>query len=306
MERKNNSIFATATATNKPENQDCKDTITKDLFNAVLVADGLGSKKYALQSSTSVVSTLKKQLDEIEDIGCLNFENFFKTAKEELIKMSERIKTEDEKLFNNLFGTTLIALVETEKTVKVAYVGNGAIWHIRGNFDDQFHTEFFTEYSPLSITWGAVNLLNPHSIFEKGKEALYRLITEDSSDFNECIPTVIEIEKDCQQGDIFMICSDGVYSADHLKSKLKPSKINSGEIFLPYERKMRIFFEHLKCFFELQEYSNETLNDALNKYLTEIKPDLDDDATISVLVTKTALTFQKQKREKTIENNTDN
>jgi serine/threonine protein phosphatase PrpC len=61
MEMATKSIFATATLTNKPENQDSKGETANGLLTAVLVADGLGSYKYARLSSDSVVSSLFKQ-----------------------------------------------------------------------------------------------------------------------------------------------------------------------------------------------------------------------------------------------------
>jgi hypothetical protein len=88
-----------------------------------------------------------------------------------------------------------------------------------------------------------------------------------------------------------MICSDGIYSEDQRKYGS-----NAKGLWVKYETSMQKFFEHLKLFFESQEYSNETLNNALEKYLGEIKPDLDDDATLGVLVTEKAITYQKQKR----------
>jgi hypothetical protein len=45
------SLIATATITNKSENQDCKGEFLSNDFNALFIADGLGSYKYAKQSS---------------------------------------------------------------------------------------------------------------------------------------------------------------------------------------------------------------------------------------------------------------
>ncbi|MCL2289151.1 MAG: protein phosphatase 2C domain-containing protein, partial [Bacteroidetes bacterium] len=118
------SIFATATITNKSENQDSKGQISTNLLNAVLVADGLGSYKYARQASDSVVGSLLKTLGSIKDNSRLDFEKLFKTAKDELIKLSDKTKTDEEKKgTDSLFGTTLLTIVETKHTVKIAYVG---------------------------------------------------------------------------------------------------------------------------------------------------------------------------------------
>ena len=59
-----NSVIATATITNKSENQDCKGEFDCENFNAIFIADGLGTFKYAKQSSERVVDFFKtKALD---------------------------------------------------------------------------------------------------------------------------------------------------------------------------------------------------------------------------------------------------
>ena len=285
------SIFASATITNKSENQDSKGEIISNFLNAVLVADGLGSYKYAKQASNLVIESLSKQLENIENSSYLDFAKCFKTAKEKLVKLEK----EGEKDSENLYGTTVIVLVETEKTIKIGYVGNGAIWHIRGNFD-----EFPPAYH---FPWNAVNLLNPHSISENGKEALYRLISDNPNDWDECVPAEIEINKDSLQGDILMICTDGIYSEDQ-----RNFGTNNQGIWVKYENAMQKFFVHLKQFFEQNsEHTKEDLETALNLYLEDVKPDLDDDATIGVLITEKTIDYQKNKRQQSIdENNTDN
>ena len=280
----NISVFATATITNKRENQDSKGIISKEMFNAVLVADGLGSYKYAQKASNSVIESFLKELKNLEDISSLDFESVFKIAKEELVKLSKIMTTKDESETDNLFGTTAIALVETKKSIKIGYVGNGAIWHIRGNFN-----EFPAVYS---FPWNAVNFLNPHSISENGKEALYRLISDYKDDYRESVPSVIEIKKDLQQGDILMICTDGIFSEDQRKMFNHKEK----GALVQYEKTMKKFFDYLKQFFEQNcEYTNENLETALNSYLSEMKPSLDDDATLGVLITQCALDYQNKK-----------
>lgn len=289
------SIFATATITNKSENQDGTGKKSTDLLNSVFVTDGLGTYKYARKASVSVIETLQEEINNIENISCLSLEKIFRKAKDGLINLSEKEKTEEDKSVENLFETTAIALVETEKTIKTGYVGNGAIFHIRGNFN-----EFPAAYP---FPWNAVNLLNPHSVSENGKEALCRLISDYPKDYNESIPTVLEIEKDNQQGDIFMICTDGIYSEDQ-----RYFGTNNKGIWVKYEKTMQKFFEHLKQFFEENsEYTNEILDTALNLYLQEVKPELDDDASLGVLITGKTIEYQKNKQQQNVnENDTDN
>lgn len=280
-----NSVIATATTTNKSENQDCNGEVECENFNAIFVADGLGTFRYAKQSSERVIDFFKTQAGFLKHNEGKNlkpkFIETFKKAKEKLIDFANEIIRQEDKNEPNLFGTTAITLFETSEKITVAYVGNGAIWHIRGNFNDFPNAYLFP--------WNAVNYLNPHTIPEGGKEALYRLIS-NSDDYAECIPTVFEIEKDESVGDIFMICTDGIYSVDQLKA----GKNDKG-VWIRYEPTMLKFFKYLKHFFQNNQlYNKESVEQILNMYLEELKPTFDDDATIGILITSKALNYQNE------------
>lgn len=279
-----NSVIATATNTSKSENQDSKSEFEEENFKAFFIADGLGSFKYAQLASKRITDFFKEKSAMLRSSSTNDGQNFnevFKLAKQKLIDFSDEFLKEDEKNEENLFGTTAIATYETEDKISIAYVGNGAIWHIRGNFN-----EFPASYH---FPWNVINYLNPHTIPENGKEALYRLIS-NSTDFNECIPSTIEITKDKFIGEIIMICTDGIYSADQLKA----GKNDKG-IWIKYETSMLKFFEYLTHFFkENQNYSKESIEQMLNQYLEELKPTLDDDATIGILMTKEVLNYQNK------------
>lgn len=276
------SIISTATITNKTENQDSKGEIENTDYNAVFIADGLGSYKYAKLSSERVIdffiNETKKFNGKLIDV---RFKEVYRQAKNKLIEFANDSLREDEKNEDNLFGTTAISLVETANRIKVAYAGNGAIWHIRGNFNIFPSTYLFP--------WNAINILNPHTIPENGKEALYRLIS-NNNDFQECVPSIIEIEKDEEYGDIIMICTDGIYSSDQIKA----GKNDKG-IWVKYEPTMLKFFEYLSHFFSNNSiYNSEAIKQTIDQYLEELKPMLDDDATIGILITKRALNYQNE------------
>jgi len=276
------SLIATATITNKSENQDCKGEYESNDFNALFIADGLGSYKYAKLSSERVidffVNETKNHQEKILDV---KFSEVYKQAKQKLIDFANELTTEEEKHEENLFGTTLISVLETENKIKISYTGNGAIWHIRGNFN-----EFPASYL---FPWSAVNILNPHTIPENGKEALFRLISIND-DFSECIPSVIELEKDNEYGDIIMICTDGIYSGDQLKA----GKNDKGT-WVKYEPSMLKFFEYVSHYFKSNAlYNKESIEQILKQYLEEIKPILDDDATIGIIIPKKTLNYQNE------------
>lgn len=279
------SVLATATNTNKTENQDNKGEFEGKYFNSIFIADGLGSFVYPRIASERVIDFFKSRAKELNETEAKEhnpkFIEIFKQAKEKLIGYANENVKEEDRENQNLYGTTAITVFETEENISVAYAGNGGVWHIRGNFND-----FPAAYH---YPWNAVNYLNPHTIPEGGKEALYRLIS-NSSDYTECVPTTIEIVKDKSVGEIIMICTDGIYSADQVKA----GKNDKG-VWVRYEPSMLKFFDYLKVFFSKnQHYSKEFIEQMLNKYLEELQPTLDDDATIGILITKEALNYQNK------------
>ncbi|MFN6037801.1 MAG: protein phosphatase 2C domain-containing protein [Bacteroidota bacterium] len=290
------SIISTATITDKSENQDCRGEFEGSNFKTISVADGLGTYTFAKLASENVIdyftasaSKLDSSIKENEKGIQLNLKELFLQAKSELIKFSKEFLKDKEVISSNLFGTTAITVFETKDKIIITYVGNGAIWHIRGSYN------VFT--SPYLFPWNSINLLNPHSLPENGKEALIKLISVND-DFHECIPSVIEISKDEEFGDIILICTDGISSADQCKAGE-----NSKGIYVKYEPSILKFYEYLTRFFKSSEtFTKENLNLLLNKYLEELKPTLNDDATIGVLITKEALNYQS-KYSVNIENN---
>ena len=292
-----NSIVAFATITPKSENQDNSNAVSINNVNSVFVADGLGSYSYAKEASKQVVNFLISSANSIDGADnrniSPNFTTIFKNTKDNLIEFANDFYSINPKQTENNLGTTLLVALENESKIIFSYVGNGGGWHIKGNF-----SEFPSNYL---YPWNAINILNPHTLPENGKEALYKLIS-DSEDYNECIPSIIELHKNNEVGDIFMICTDGIFSSD----KYKAGKNDKG-IWVKYEHSMFKFFEYLNHFFKSCElYSKEALTDILNQYLAEIKNQLDDDATIGIIITKETLNFQNRINWQKDEANTNN
>lgn len=276
------TVIATATITNKSENQDCKGEKQTSVFSSIFIADGLGSYKYAKLSSERVIDHFVNEANRFDGkTSNIQFSEVFKRAKQKLIDFSKEYIKDEEHKENNLFGTTVISVLEIGNKIKIAYTGNGAIWHIRGNFNS-----FPSSYI---FPWNAINILNPHTVSENGKEALYRLIS-DNDDFSECFPSVIEIEKDKEYGDIIMVCTDGIYSADQVKA----GKNDKG-VWVKYENTMLKFFDHMTRFFkDHQFYSKVAVENALVQYLEDVKSILDDDATVGILITSSTLNHQNE------------
>lgn len=277
--------IAAATLTNKPENQDWFSKISNPLLqlHGVVVTDGLGSFSFAKEASQFVAKLVSSKIDQFTEIAELNFEAIFSQAKTELIEFA---KEKNMAIEGKTLGTTLIVAVHFPTpnrdydTVKIAYVGNGGIWHLRGNFNH------FNESQLLP--WNAINYLNPHSIQEEGKEALYKLISV-SNNYEEAVPSVLTLRTDKNFGDIIMICTDGVYSYDQIQI----GKDNSGKTWISGEKSMSLFYTEINDYFK---NGNSDLEKHLYDYLTKLNSieELDDDATLGVLITNNTFNYQKR------------
>ena len=275
------SLIAVSSITIKELNRDFFAEIANEKLKirGVAVADGIGTNEKVEQASQFVIEFIKQYVESLKPSEELNLEKAFEDCK---IRFDERFCKE----INNIqFGTTLILAMEYfnngEGKIKTAYVGNGAIWHIKGNFSH------FSENQ--KIPWNCVNYLNPNSIEENGKEVLSNCISLGGN--NYLGPSIIDFSFDPEFGDIIMICTDGIYSYDQLIF----SEDGLGEIWIQYDLKMRMFYKYLTDYFKQGVYNNETLNTMLKNYLNELKELnlLDDDATLGLIISTRAMEYQK-------------
>ncbi|KAA0989279.1 protein phosphatase 2C domain-containing protein [Dyadobacter aurulentus] len=281
MSEHQKTIIACATATNKQENQDASKSYQSAFFNAVFVGDGLGSYLLAKDAADTVVDFFHEKCNTTELPNEDRIVELFKEAQQLLVD-KRSINGDHYDNSAQLYATTLISVFENDDKFVIAYTGNGAIWHIRGSFD-----EFPTYYH---FPWNALNVLNPHTIPQDGREVLYKLIS-DVPMAEECYPSIITIKKDVFQGDILLICTDGIYSADQLSA----GKNDKG-VWVKYEPKMLTFFKGLREeFSKIEDYDSGKLGDFLGKYLNTIQASLDDDATVAMLITDTTIAYHKTK-----------
>lgn len=293
QEKSASSIVCAVTTTNKARqagNQDsCAIAKNKTLnMKAVIVADGIGSCSYAERASKFVVENVRDQIEGLSSKEDIDVRQMFSNARAALVEHAEDFCKKEEISVDkkNSFGTTLIVSLEDDERVKLAYVGDGAIWHIRGNFN-YFHVAQL-------LPWNALNYLNPHSVQNsQGIPVVYRLISI-SDDESETVPTILEIVKDnLSYGDIFMICTDGIYSFNQV-CIARHSK--DGSIWVSGEKTMSLFYQHLSQYFAANyDLTDNSLAEAMHKYLNTLNEQkiLDDDATIGVIITAKAIEYQK-------------
>lgn len=107
-------------------------------------------------------------------------------------------------------GTTLIAaFIDIAEgippLVQLAYIGNGSIFHLHGNFN-----ELPSSYNSSNIPYRFSNIMIPH-IDKDG--ILVRHISHHSTP-QELIPSFVELSLSGINGDILLIFSDGISSLE--------------------------------------------------------------------------------------------
>lgn len=294
------TISAVASATYRQRPSDNQDAVAVAAcparnLRAIIVADGLGSQEYAglgARWSVEMVTGLIHSAAATEHPAtwsATEMRELFIQARQGLRERAlafcrdENLDCDPERTF----GTTLIIAIEEANSLWVGYVGNGAIWHLRGGFNDFMGNQY--------IPWNALNYLNPHTLQNlQGKEALYRLISIAEDD--EAEPTILQLQKDGEHGDAIMICTDGIFSNDQVNL----GRTKDETIWMKMEQPIVRFFEALNELFaryDAAEISNERLQAALNTYLERLCADdlLDDDSSLGVILTPELLRYQEQR-----------
>lgn len=276
------SLIACASITKKQLNRDSFAPICNEKFSirGVVVADGIGQHEKVEDASRFVACSVKGQVEELLSMEDFREEQLFENCKTAFDKEFEN------QAGNNQFGTTLIAAFEYRSAgknkYKIAYAGNGAAWHIKGNFN---------HFSPnQKVPWNCINYLNPHTVEQNGRESLSNCISVGSGNYSG--PASVEFQADPEFGDIVMICTDGIVSNDQLYC----SEDSFGDLWVQYPSKMTILYRHLSAFFKKGEYAETTAGIMLDNYLKELKELnlLDDDATLGIIISERALEFQKR------------
>lgn len=289
MSETERTLAAAATIGNKPVNQDAFAVARNGDAGlvAILVADGVGSHFGAEVASAMVVAKLREALETAVSPCEIDIPSLFFDARTHL---ERHVKQHAGDLpadldWHNAFGTTLLCGVERNDHIILGYVGNGGIFHLRGNFNC---------FPPSQLLpWTAVNYLNPHSFSQDGKNILYDVLSVNPE--HEMTPTVLNLRKSRDRfGDIVMICSDGLYSYDQVPI----GKDDQDHIWISGEQSVALFFQYLNRFFTGDEYTDRTLQAALEEYLAEIRARglVADDCTLAVMVTGAALRFQRSLR----------
>lgn len=280
------TIAAAASVTPRPHPEHTEDAAV-DFRTAdaevcgVVVADGVGSysqagcaARYAAEEAAAVLR------DESAELDGATFPRLFAQVHAGL-RAHARQAAGGNAPEPRAFGTTLLVGVDAGATLWAGYAGNGAIWHIRGNLEG---------FATAPLPWNAVNLLNPHSVLRGGREVLYNLL--DAAEPSPPMPSVVSVRKDPRFGDILLLCTDGIYSADQVTHGIDAE----GGAWISAEETMVMFHRTLRALFaEWDGESELPLQAALESCLYGLRSGeiLEDDATVGVIVTADALRYQR-------------
>ena len=279
------SLAAVASFTRKKANQDSFAVVHNhhNGMTGVVVADGVGSFYGSRDASVVVSTAIKSHLEADMPISAVNLKQAFAGARSVL---SDFIDVRAEQLPANVdprnaHGTTALCAVDAGDSFKIAYVGNGCILHLRGDFD---------QVSPGRLLPSNIaNLLNPHCHWHQGRGMLARIISPTTSDA-ESTPTVLEFSPDELLGDILVVASDGIYSYDDVQI----GKDSQGEVFIEAKRSIVWLYEALSDFLRggLTEWALES---CLQSYLARLNQNqlVDDDCTVAVLISGRALRYRR-------------
>jgi PPM family protein phosphatase len=268
----------------KERNEDAAEVLcgSEPFLHSIAIADGLGSYTHAREAAQFVIAqtaTLSKtwKFDSAESLTGL-----FTQVRQDLRDYVQNLPSAPPS--EGSYGTTLLVAVETADQLIAAYAGNGGIWHLRGDFDESA--------GPTRIPWSAVNYLQPHSVSVEGKERLYNLI-DASEQFDDPPPTTITIKKDVRFGDILVLCTDGIYSADQVLHGTDAK----GNLWTSVGPAMVGLYERLRSYFS-RPGEESRLTESLQHYLQDLKNQdlLEDDATLGIIITGAALAYQQKKR----------
>ncbi len=191
--------------------QDCSAQFVNEVacLCGIVLADGMGSCRKAKETAQFIVRAACEELEALQERKALDLPKLFLDVHQQLLSwIAEEGASQPEfGVDPQEYGSTLIVTIDAGDRFVMGYIGNGAIWHIRGNA--------FANHGNRLLPWSITNLLNPHTIPENGVEALYKYFS-GSIDPDLVRPTVVELSKDKLYGDVLFSCTDGISSNDQI------------------------------------------------------------------------------------------
>jgi serine/threonine protein phosphatase PrpC len=287
-------VVAAATTSRKPVNQDACALVCNHSLPAagVVVADGLGSHFGSELAAAAACAHVSGELARHDAcridwpaIFCAACDAIGRAVRHAAAVLPDGTRTA------NVFGTTLICGLDHSDRLIAAYTGNGAVIHLRGDFN--------VRPPSVLLPWTALNYLNPHSQPVDGHNMLYKWLAPGASHL-QARPTVVEVRKDDDiAGDLLVVCSDGVASQD----QIQVGTDEAGRIWSAGGQHLPLLYTHLSEYLDGPDQSATALHALLDRYLQALHDGglVDDDCTVGVIVTAQAIRFHAARRARDVE-----
>ncbi len=250
----------------------------------VAVADGVGSHEKAGEAARMAVELSADWAKRTVRPSAEDLAELFVDIRRRLRRQVDSWPVPPRSL-ELVLGTTLLVAVETPVHIFAAYVGNGAILHLRGDFD--------SELACGRLPACAANYLRPHVVAQASRpDCLYNLISP-SELLSRHAPTIIEVSKDPHFGDILVLCTDGIYTAEQALHGTDPD----GNRWISADSRLTLLYKSLAAFCADHD-ETVSLRQRLQDYLQSLKQhgSLDDDATAGLIITGAAREHQQRRR----------
>ena len=281
------SVASVVSDTLKQINQDAYAirSIAEKGVTLIAIADGVGSAAKPDEGSRFVANKAVELLETvIRESQPLDYPKLFATLQQELDSMVTRKYGQTAGILaDNALATTLIIGVDTPDTFTVAYVGNGCAYYIPSDFID------FPDSYPMP--WNVVNLLSPHSSLNSktGRDEMFKFFGL-RADQNQSEPTVVTVWKDQKKGEVFIIATDGLASADHVRFARRPG---SNDLWMLSSEKVSMLCKDLRNCIKAKHVIADNLQEMLLDFIQTLKENelMDDDITIGIVVSPKALEY---------------
>lgn len=279
---KRHSLYAIKTDTKKNINQDAFEVFQHAESGTIIMAlaDGIGSSFFAEEGSKFVVEKavdiLKEEFQEGREIDYVDIFKRIQSGLTEMVK--EKYYDQLTDINDHDFGTTLIVGIDSPDVFTLAYIGNGCAYYIQGDIT------YFPNVNYMP--WGVNDLLTPHSLPNEvtGKDELCKYFCYRPTNVDQVVPTVITISKNHYAGEIFVLATDGLDSAD----KHDEFYYQDDNLYTKSSWSMSLFCRAIKDYLKTtSKIDDEGLSMVLDDYFNTLEREnrMDDDTTIGIIVT---------------------
>lgn len=271
--------LAASSITSKDVNEDAYQCWQGSTMHAVIIADGIGSSLDAHLASALVVQRCVEHLQHLEHSGSpVDFQAIHGLWSEVALALRDQYDRERavyQQAPKEVLSTTMAVVLELPTSYMISSLGNGSILQVRGNF-----WEF---WGRRQWPWCVTELMIGDTFLnEGGQETLEGFLSPEGVRGHVHI---MQVEKNPRYGELFILCSDGVHSPDHLH--------------LGQDRTHTLWLEvnpHLIALLNtaLRDYFEErtSLQAMVQDFLATRT--FDDDATLGLLVSSQARTYFRE------------